>query len=156
MKIHVMIDLSNLYYCVRKRHGGHRIDFESYLAYAKSLGDVTRATMYSTQNDGRATLFIEAMQALGFQFKFKEPKTYFAKGKVKMKANWDVGMTIDAMSAMADYDMLILGSADGDFRLLVEYLQLHGKRVFALGCEISRDLRDTAYKAVEIPESFLL
>jgi uncharacterized LabA/DUF88 family protein len=56
----------------------------------------------------------------------KKPRT-FDDGTVK--ADWDVGMTVEMLSARDRLDVVILGSGDGDFLPVVTALQGSGVRV---------------------------
>jgi len=107
---------------------------------------------------GQANGFIACLKHLGFQPKFKQPKTYVtdaAKSGILRKADWDVGITIDIVQTIARLDMIILGSADGDMLPVVEWAMNTGVEVVVIASGISLDLKDKATKFIEIPESFL-
>jgi uncharacterized LabA/DUF88 family protein len=53
-------------------------------------------------------------------------------------------------------DAVILGSADGDMEPVVTYVQSRGVDVYAIACNISRELRTSARECFEITESMLL
>ena len=46
------------------------------------------------------------------------------------KADWDVGLAVDAITAAPNLDTVILFTGDGDFIPLVEYLKVHD------GCQV--------------------
>ncbi|MBI4434331.1 NYN domain-containing protein, partial [Candidatus Uhrbacteria bacterium] len=51
----------------------------------------------------------------------------FASGA--KKADWDVGLAVDAIRISALVDVVVICSGDGDFIPLVEYLQHQGRLV---------------------------
>ena len=73
------------------------------------------------------------------------------------KADWDVGIAIDMVTTVEgnSIDMMIICTADGDMTPAVEWVISKGINVIILACGISRDLKNTATKFIEIPESFL-
>ena len=77
------------------------------------------------------------------------------------KADWDVGITIDAVRIAPNVDAIILASGDGDFLQLVEYLKNQGKRVeiIAFGRSASARLKEAADEFIDLeetPEKYLL
>jgi uncharacterized protein (TIGR00288 family) len=66
------------------------------------------------------------------------------------KADWDVGITIDAIRISPTVDTIVLVSGDGDFIQLVEYLKNQGKRV-----EIIAFNRTASSKLQEIADEFI-
>jgi uncharacterized LabA/DUF88 family protein len=77
------------------------------------------------------------------------------------KADWDVGIVIDAIRTAASLDVIVLASGDGDFIPLVEYLKNQGKRVEVLsfGKTTSLKLKEAADEFIDLdlePDKFLL
>ena len=68
------------------------------------------------------------------------------------KADWDVGIVIDAIRLAPSVDALVIVSGDGDFIALVEYLKNQGKRVevIAFGRSASSRLRDIADEFIDL------
>ncbi|MFA6602056.1 MAG: NYN domain-containing protein, partial [Candidatus Paceibacterota bacterium] len=66
------------------------------------------------------------------------------------KADWDVGMAIDAVRLAPKLDAVILLTGDGDFVPLVEYLQMN------LGCqvEVVSFGKSTSAKLIEATDHF--
>jgi len=77
------------------------------------------------------------------------------------KADWDVGITVDAIRISQDVDTIVLGSGDGDFLQLVEYLKNQGKRVevIAFSRSASAKLKEVVDEFIDIekePKKYLL
>ena len=66
------------------------------------------------------------------------------------KADWDVGIVIDAIRTAPSLDVIVLVSGDGDFIALVEYLKNQGKRV-----EVMAFGRTTSGKLKEVADEFI-
>jgi len=154
-RIGVFVDVSNLYYCIGKKFSNRKLDYAAYLAYIKELGDVQIAHAYGAQMRSEASGFIHCLKQIGFEPKYKTPKDYHNKESFRRKADWDVGIAMDIVRLIERVDMLVLGTADGDLRPLVEWVKERGVEVFILSCGISRELKESATKFIEIPESML-
>lgn len=154
-RIGVFADISNLYYCIGKKYEGRKLDYSKFLDYIKDLGDVQQAIAYGAQLNNEAAEFIRCLAHIGFTTKYKTPKAYTNDGKLRRKADWDVGITIDIVKMIDRLDMIVLATADGDLVDAVEWARSKGVDVIILACGISRDLRETATRYIEIPESLL-
>ena len=75
-------------------------------------------------------------------------KYFFGGAK---KADWDVGLAIDAVKMAPKLDTVILVSGDGDFIPLVEYLQMNE------GCqvEVVSFGRSSSSKLIEKADGFM-
>lgn len=156
-RVGVFIDVSNLYYCIRRKYTDRKLDYKAYIDFCGSLGTIQKAMAYGADmGTGSAKKFIYCLEQLGFETKYKMPKSYNnTEGAISRKADWDVGITIDIVDMIDRIDILILGTADGDLEPLVRWAQRKGVTVIVLACGISRDLKDAATKFIEIPESML-
>jgi uncharacterized LabA/DUF88 family protein len=159
-KLGVFIELSNIYHTIalrfnESRIGNRRVSYEKYIKFLKDIGNIVDAYAYGTQKTNEAEKFIKRLEAIGFTVRYKSLKEYSGKMGVKHKADWDVGIVMDIVQSYEKYDMIVLGTADGDFRPLVEWLVSKGKQVLILACGISKDLKETATSIIEIPESLL-
>jgi uncharacterized LabA/DUF88 family protein len=77
------------------------------------------------------------------------------------KADWDVGMAVDAIKLAPRLDAIVLATGDGDFIPLVEYLKAHGTQVevISFGKSSSGKLKEVADEFIdmgEAPRKFLL
>lgn len=65
-------------------------------------------------------VFIDAIHESGFEIKLKPIQTFVDGSK---KADWDVGIAMDAVRLGGKVDSIILISGDGDYVPVVNYLQ---------------------------------
>lgn len=154
-RIGLFIDVSNIYYCIGMKYSERKLDYSAYYQYVAELGELAVAFAYGAQLENEASGFIHCLREAGYTPKYKVPKTYRSDGKIKRKADWDVGIAMDIVQTVDRLDMVLLGSADGDLCPVVEWVQKRGIMVIVLACGISRELRNLADKAIEIPESLL-
>jgi len=155
-RLGVFLDVSNLYYCIQKKFPKRKLDYRKYKRFIEDLGEIQQAIAYGAQMSSQADGFIYCLQQMGFHTKFKAPKVYPGEGEnVKRKADWDVGIAMDVVNMIDRFDMIILGTGDGDMLPLVEWCMRKGVDVVILATGISRDLKKQATKAIEIPESLL-
>jgi uncharacterized LabA/DUF88 family protein len=73
-----------------------------------------RATAYAirTENEGR-TPFLKLLEQ-GFEVKMKDLQIFAGGAK---KADWDVGIAIDAIKLADKLDVIVIVSGDGDYFL---------------------------------------
>ena len=71
------------------------------------------------------------------------------------KADWDVGLAVDAIKMANRLDSVIIASGDGDFVPLVEYLQTIGVQVevVSFGKSTSGKLREAVDDFVDLSEN---
>jgi uncharacterized LabA/DUF88 family protein len=151
-KIGFFVDVSNLYYCVAKHFRGKRLDYRHYYQFVADFGEVVIAVAYGAEKEDEATKFKRVLRNIGFETKYKPVKEL---DKDRLKADWDVGITIDIVLKTPELDTIVLGSADGDLEPLVAWCRSQGKDVIILACGISGDLKKIATEAIEIPESLV-
>ena len=153
-RIGVFMDVSNLYYSTINKFNGRKLNYQKYLDYIKDLGDVVKAIAYGAQLKDEAKSFISCLNNMGFDIKYKKPKMWVSKGKVKRKADWDVGIAMDMVKYHKDLDLIILGTADGDLAPVVEWIIEMDTKIVILGSGISSEL-NALTTCIEIPESFM-
>jgi len=140
MRIGLFVDVANLYHCIAKRYDGKRLDYGKYLEYIESnIGAPIKSIAYGIQEDEEAIGFITCLKKLGYIPKFKKPR--MVKAGVR-KADWDVGIVLDIVDHIKEFDLIILGSADGDFVPLISWIRRQGVEVRILACKISQHLSD--------------
>ena len=111
--------------------------------------DLVRARAYAvTTESGEEKGFFEALEKVGIEMRLKDLQIFAGGAK---KADWDVGLAVDAITASPKLDTVIIFSGDGDFVPLVHYLQNHG------GCqvEVVSFGRSTSLKLKEAADDFL-
>ena len=142
-RVAVFIDAQNMYHSARSLFGG-RLNFKELLKLAVSGRQLIRAFGYVIRTKtGEEKPFIDALISLGIETREKDLQEFFGGAK---KADWDVGMAIDAVRTAEIVDTIVLASGDGDFIPLVEYLKNQGKRVevMAFGRTTSSKLKEIA------------
>lgn len=156
-RIGVFVDVSNLYFCIGKRYRGKKLDYKKYHSFVADLGEVTIARAYGAAMGNEADRFIAKLHAIGFETRYKTPREFKEadEGRVRRKADWDVGIAIDIVRTAPKLDTIVLGSADGDMEPIVSWCKELGIKVIVLASTISDDLKKTAYECIEIPESLL-
>ena len=112
-----------------------------------------RARAYAvTTESGEEKAFFEALTKLGIEMRTKELQIFAGGAK---KADWDVGMAVDAITASPKLDTVILVTGDGDFVPLVRYLQNHGGcqvEVVSFGRSSSQKLKEAADDFLDLDE----
>ncbi len=150
-RVAVLIDVQNLYYSARNLYKS-RVNFGEILKIAVNKRNLIRAFGYvvSTKT-GEEKPFFEALSNLGIETRVRELQEFYGGAK---KADWDVGIVIDAIRIAPSIDVLVLVSGDGDFISLVEYLKNQGKRVevIAFGKSSSSKLKEIADEFIDLAE----
>lgn len=157
MKVALLVDVSNLYYCISHKYEGKKLNYKALLDFVREMGPVLRAKAYGSQINGGATGFITALEKVGYETAFKTPREYSTDSdRVKRKADWDVGIAMDMvnLSEQRDIDTIVLGTADGDMGPAVEACIQRGVKVIVIGCGISGTLKGLC-DCIEIPRSLL-
>ena len=154
----VLIDVQNLYYSARNLYQS-RVNFGEILKMAVSNRNLIRAFAYVVRTKtGEEKAFFEALAKLGIETRIRDLQEFYGGQK---KADWDVGIVIDAIKISPGIDTLVLVSGDGDFISLVEYLKNQGKRVevVAFGRSTSGKLKEVADEFIDLgssPKKYLL
>ena len=146
-RVAVFIDTQNLYHSARHLYGA-RVNFANVVKNAIGDRSLVRAVAYviSTES-GDEKSFFEALEKMGIEAKTKDLQIFAGGAK---KADWDVGLAIDAVKLAPKLDAVILVSGDGDFIPLVQYLQINE------GCqvEVVAFRRSTSSNLIEAADHF--
>lgn len=151
-RVGVLIDVQNLYHSAKNIYGA-RVNFREILKVAVSKRNLIRAFAYVVRTKtGEEKAFFEALTNLGIETRIKDLQEFYGGAK---KADWDVGLAVDAIRMSSNTDTLVLVSGDGDFVPLVEYLKNQGKRVevLAFGKSASSMLREEADEFIDLGKS---
>ncbi|HUW72072.1 MAG TPA: NYN domain-containing protein [Candidatus Humimicrobiaceae bacterium] len=157
-RVGILIDVQNLYHSAKNLYGA-RVNFREILKLAVSGRSLIRVFAYVVRTKtGEEKPFFEALTKLGIETRIRDLQEFY--GGLK-KADWDVGITVDAIRIAPDVDAIVLASGDGDFLQLVEYLKNRGKRieVVAFGRSASAKLKEAADEFVDLekePGKYLL
>ena len=151
-RIAILIDVQNLYYSARNLYGA-RVNFGAILKLAVAGRVLIRAFAYVVRTKtGEEKPFFEALIKLGIETRVRDLQEFF--GGIK-KADWDVGITVDAIRIAQSCDTIVLCSGDGDFLQLLEYLKNQGKRteVVAFGRSSSSKLKEITDEFIDLEAS---
>lgn len=158
-RVGIFIDTQNLYHSAKHLYNA-RVNFANVLKDALAGRHLIRAIAYViTTESGEERGFFDALKNIGIETKTKNLQVFAGGSK---KADWDVGLAIDAIAMAPKLDTVIIASGDGDFIPLVEYLQLNqGCQVEAIsfGKSSSSKLREAVDEFVDLdtePEKYLM
>ena len=157
-RVGVFIDTQNLYHSARNLYQS-RVNFGAVLKDAVAGRKLVRAVAYViTTEAGDEKNFFEALSKLGIETKTKDLQIFAGGAK---KADWDVGLAVDAIKMSPRLDSVVIISGDGDFIPLVEYLQTIGVQVevVSFGKSTSGKLREAVDDFVDLslnPRKYLL
>jgi uncharacterized LabA/DUF88 family protein len=119
-RVGILVDVSNMYHSAKNLYS-RKVNFKEILGKAVAGRKLIRATAYAIRTENKEeTPFVEALSQQGFEVKMKDLQIFAGGAK---KADWDVGIAIDAIKLADKLDVIILVSGDGDYIPLVSYLQ---------------------------------
>src|SRR3989338_2792889 len=147
-RVGVLIDTQNLYHSAKNLYHA-RVNFGNVLKDCVSGRSLIRARAYVvTTETAEEGAFFDALAKIGIETRTKDLQVFFGGAK---KADWDVGIAVDAITAAPKLDTIVLVTGDGDFVPLVEYLQTHS------GCqvEVASFGRSTSGRLKETTDHFL-
>jgi uncharacterized LabA/DUF88 family protein len=151
-RVGVFIDTQNLYHTARNLYNA-RVNFGAVVKDAVAGRKLVRAVAYViTTEAGDEKNFFEALAKLGIETKTKDLQIFAGGSK---KADWDVGLAVDAIKMSARLDSVVIVSGDGDFIPLVEYLQSIGVQVevVSFGKSTSGKLKEAVDDFVDLSEN---
>jgi uncharacterized LabA/DUF88 family protein len=151
-RVGVFIDIQNLYHSAKNLYSA-RVNYKELLQEAVGGRKLIRAVAYVVKSEGVLTdpspagaqsaeaSFFEALVRSGIELRMKDLQVYHGGFK---KADWDVGMSVDAIRMSEFLEAVVLVTGDGDFVPLVEYLQSRGRQVevMAFGKSASAKLKE--------------
>jgi uncharacterized protein (TIGR00288 family) len=147
-RVGILVDVSNMYHSAKNLYH-KKVNFKEILKTAVAGRKLIRAIAYATKTETEEeNSFFEAISQQGFEIKMKDLQIF--KSGVK-KADWDVGITVDAIKLSKSLDVIVLVTGDGDFLPLVEYLQVTS------GClvEVLSFQQTTSAKLIEQVDDFV-
>lgn len=159
-RVGIFIDTQNFYHSAKNLFANARVNFGAILRDGVAGRKLIRAMAYviSTKT-GEEQSFFDALQKMGIETRSKELQEFYGGAK---KADWDVGLAVDAITLAPKLDAIIICSGDGDFVPLVEYLRLHSGiqvEVIAFGQSASGKLKEAADDFFDLslnPEEYLI
>ncbi len=158
-RVGVFIDTQNLYHSAKNLYRA-RVNFANVLKEALDGRILIRAIAYVvTTESGEEKAFFEALTKIGIETRTKDLQVFYGGAK---KADWDVGMAVDAVKMAHRLDAVVLATGDGDFVPLAEYLKnSHGIQVevIAFGKSASLRLKEASDDFIDMslePKKYLL
>jgi uncharacterized LabA/DUF88 family protein len=147
-RVAILIDVQNLYHSAKNLYNA-RVNFKEVLKVTVASRELIRAVGYVIRTEsGDEKPFLEALEKIGIETKIKDLQIF--PGGVK-KADWDVGIAMDAVKLGHRLDALILMSGDGDFVPLIEHLH----EVYGLQVEVAAFGRSSSQRLKEACDEFI-
>lgn len=152
-RVGIFIDVQNLYHSAKNLYHG-RVNYRELMKYLVGDRQLIRAMAYVVKSEtapGEAAFF-EALTKSGIELRSKDLQVYPDGLK---KADWDVGLAVDAIRMSSYLDVVVLVTGDGDFVPLVEYLKWGQGRlveVAAFGRSASSKLREAVDRFISLED----
>lgn len=147
-RVAVFIDAQNMYHTAKNLFG-HKVNFGKIVEDAVGGRKLVRAIAYVIASEaGDEKNFFEALNKAGIETRVKDLQVFSSGAK---KADWDVGLAVDAITMAPKVDSVVLLSGDGDFVPMVEYLQIHS----GIQVEVAAFGRSSSQKLVEAVDDFM-
>ena len=119
-RVGILVDVANMYHSAKNLFG-KKVNFQEILEQAVAGRKLIRATAYAIRTESEEeTPFLDALVQAGYEVKIKDLQIFAGGAK---KADWDVGLAIDAVKLADKLDVIVIVSGDGDFLPLGSYLQ---------------------------------
>lgn len=151
-RVAVFIDTQNLYHSAKNLYKS-KVNFGNVLKIAVGGRKLVRALSYVVNTEsGEELPFFEALEKIGIEIKTKDLQIFYGGAK---KADWDVGLAVDAIKHAPKVDAIVLATGDGDFVPLVEYLKSQGCQVegITFGRSASSRFRDTVDDFIDMDDN---
>jgi len=144
------LDVQNLYHSAKNLYRA-RVNYKELLKELVGSRQLIKAIAYVVKSDtAEEAAFFDALKKSGLELRSKDLQVY--PGGMK-KADWDVGMAVDAIRMSNLLDVIILVTGDGDFVPLVEHLKWGAGRtveVAAFGRSASGKIKETADEFIDL------
>lgn len=152
-RVGIFIDTQNLYHSAKNLYKA-RVNFGQVVKDALAGRQLIRAVAYViTTESGEEKSFFEALGKVGIETKTKNLQIFSGGAK---KADWDVGLAVDAIQLAPKLDTVVIVSGDGDFIPLLEYLRINEGcqvEVVAFGKSSSSKLIETADDFIDLDQN---
>ncbi len=126
-RVGIFIDVQNLYHSAKNLYKA-RVNFKELVKSLTAGRKLIRAIAYVVKTEATEgeSAFFDALKQAGIELRIKDIQIYPGGAK---KADWDVGMAVDAIRMSGFLDVVVLVTGDGDFLPLVDYLKWGAGRV---------------------------
>lgn len=164
-RVGIFVDVQNLYHSAKNLYHG-RVNYEELIKHLVGDRQLIRALAYVVKSEGVIDIpatrtprnaaaeasaegsFFEALEKAGLELRMKDLQVWADGAK---KADWDVGMAVDAIRMSSFLDVIILVTGDGDFLPLIDYLKWGGGRMV----EVAAFRRSASAKLQEAADRFV-
>lgn len=148
-RVGIFIDIQNLYHSSKNLYQA-RVNYKELIKELIGDRQLIVATAYVVKSDAveGESAFFDALKKVGLELRTKDLQVF--AGGMK-KADWDVGMAVDAIRMSDLIDVVILVTGDGDFVPLVEYLKWGKGRTV----EVAAFSRSASAKIKEAADEFI-
>lgn len=164
-RVGIFVDVQNLYHSAKNLYRG-RVNYRELMKQLVGERQLIRALAYVVKSEGivpvpngdgkegkkshlsTESAFFDALENAGLELRTKDLQVWADGAK---KADWDVGMAVDAIRMSEFLDVIILVTGDGDFIPLVDYLKWGQGRVV----EIAAFRRSASSKLQEAADNFI-
>ena len=150
-RVAIIIDTQNLYHSAKNLYKA-KVNFGAVVEAALGDRKLVRAVAYVVNTEsGEEQPFFEALEKVGIEIKTKDLQIFFGGAK---KADWDVGMVVDAIKLSHKVDAIVFATGDGDFIPAVEYIKAQGCQVESItfGRSASSALRAAVDDFIDLDE----
>ncbi len=158
-RVGIFIDTQNLYHSAKNLYKA-KVNFGNVVKEALAGRVLIRAVAYVIRTESEEERgFFEALNKIGIETKVKDIRIFAGGAK---KADWDIGMAIDAIAMANKLDTVVLATGDGDFVPLVEYLRYSSGiqvEVISFGKSSSGQLKEVVDDFVDMcdnPKNYLI
>ena len=172
-RVGIFVDVQNLYHSSKNLYRA-RVNYAELIKHLGGDRQLIRAMAYVVKSDGiepgaqhpdriavrsipsaeekseasSESAFFEALEKAGLELRMKDLQIWADGAK---KADWDVGMAVDAIRMASFLDVIILVTGDGDFLPLIDYLKWGAGRVV----EVAAFRRSASAKLQEAADMFI-
>jgi uncharacterized LabA/DUF88 family protein len=158
-RVSIFIDTQNIYHSAKNLYEA-KVDFKKLITFLVGERKLIQAFAYVIRSEftSKEVDFFGALARQGIYLRAKDIQIYPDGSK---KADWDIGIAIDAVRFSSLVDVVILVTGDGDFYHLVEYLQNQGKLVEIAGFDQTtsgklKEIADFYYDLNELKNLILI
>ncbi|MEK7195219.1 MAG: NYN domain-containing protein [Patescibacteria group bacterium] len=172
-RVGIFVDVQNLYHSAKNLYHG-RVNYAELIKTLVGDRQLIRSVAYVVKSEGvepqrgddgrrehgrnpeqhpagalsSEAAFFDALEKAGLELRVKDLQIYAGGFK---KADWDVGMAVDAIRMASFLDAIILVTGDGDFIPLVNYLKWGMGRLV----EVAAFRRSTSSRLQEVADKFI-
>ncbi len=119
-RVAVLVDVSNMYHSAKNLYN-KKVNFKEVLKESVAGRKLIRAVAYAIRTESEEeNPFFEALSGQGFEVRMKDLQIFAGGAK---KADWDVGIAMDAIKMADKVDVIVIVSGDGDYIPLLTYIQ---------------------------------